>query len=457
MTMAETAFTRAVAPGALPLLGHALRLLRDPLPFVSCLASHGDLVEIRLGPQRVYMVCHPELLQRVLTDDRTFDKGGPLFDRLRDFMGNGLATCPHADHRRQRRLAQHAFHHQHMERHGAVMTHQVELMLDQWEDGQVIDAFPVFSAYTLRTVARSLFTADLGDDRVGTIRRTFTDVLAGALPRMLVPDAWQRLPLPGNHRYREANRILTDTVNSVIAQYRQDGTDHGDLMSMLLAARDEDGGGLSDTELRDQVVNLFVAGGETPAAVLSWAVAELAAHRGAERLLYEETDRVLAGRVATWHDLPRLPHTTRIIHETLRRYPGALMITRAASRPAQLAGDPLPAGSVIGFSPLILQSRPDYFPAPERFDPDRWLPEHALAMPRAAFAPFGGGPRKCIGDTFAMAEMTLALASIAARWTWRTTKPTDLRPALSPAAVRPRRVSLQLTARTPARTPPTGN
>ncbi|EDY49640.1 pentalenene C13 hydroxylase [Streptomyces clavuligerus] len=448
--MAEPAFTRAAAPGALPVLGHALHVLRDPLTFVSFLPSHGDLVEIRLGPQRMHMVCHPDLLQQVLTDDRTFDKGGPLFERLRDFMGDGLATCPYAVHRRRRRLAQPAFHHQRLEQYGAVMTRQLERMLEEWKDGQVLDLFPALSAFTLRTVSRSLFAADLGEDRIDTIQRSFVDVFSGALPRMLVPDSLQRLPLPGNRRYREAARTLTDTVNQVIAEYRENGTDQGDLMSMLLAARDEDGSALSDQELRDEVVTLFVAGGETPAAVLSWAAVDLAAHPESLRRLHEETDRVLAGRLPRWQDLPQLPYTARVIDESMRRYPAGLLLTRTTSRETRLAGLTLPPGSTVAFSPLLLQTRPEYYHEPERFDPDRWLPDRALDMPRIAFAPFGSGARKCIGDAFAVAEMTLALAGMASRWTWERTTPTDLRPALSPAAVRPRRVSLRLTARTPA-------
>ncbi|MFD9061158.1 cytochrome P450 [Kitasatospora purpeofusca] len=449
--MTGTEFHRATAPGALPVVGHALRLLRDPLAFVTSLPNYGDLVEIRLGPQKVHAICHPDLLQQVITDDRTFDKGGPLFERLRDFMGNGLATCPHADHRRQRRLVQPAFSRSRLTPYGTVMTRELGSMLEGWRDGAVIDAFPAFSAFTLRTVSRSLFAADLGQDRIETIQQSFVDAFSGALPRMFVPKALQRLPLPGNRRYLNASRTLTATVGGVIAQYRQSVTGHGDLLSVLLAARDEDGNGLSDAEVRDQVVTLLVAGSETTAAVMSWAVAELATHPDAARRLRKETDYVLAGRTATWDDLPHLPYTACVVNEVLRRYPAGWMITRTTSSETQLAGLTLPPGSTVGFSPLILQTRPDYYRMPERFNPDRWLPHATLDMPRIAFAPFGGGARKCIGDAFAVAETTLALASIAARWTWETTAATDLRPALSASVIRPRRVCLRLASRTPER------
>ncbi|MFD7446069.1 cytochrome P450 [Streptomyces sp. NPDC059909] len=424
------------APGALPLLGHALPLLRSPLPFLASLPALGDLVRIRLGPQHVYVACTPELTRRVLLEDSTFDKGGLLFDRARETLGNGLGTCPHRDHRRQRQLIQPAFHPERLPRYGQVMTEQITAVTRSWQQGQVIDVLADMQQITARTLVATM----LADARLTGVALTeMIDDLhtfqAAFYRRMFMPPPLDRLPTPGNRRYVRAGIRLRASLSRIIAEYRAAGTDHGDLLSALLAARDSHSGdatgqGMSDGELTDQIITFSFAGTETTAALLAWALHLVARHPGVEEALHREADGVLAGAAATVGDLPRLEVTGRILTETLRLYPPGYLLTRTTTRPTELGGHLLPAGATVAYSPYVIHHRPDLYPDPERFDPDRWKDGGTARTPRGTLVPFAAGPRKCIGDTFAITEATLALATIATRWRLEPVSGTPVRPAL---------------------------
>ncbi|MCA6095258.1 cytochrome P450 [Streptomyces sp. SCA3-4] len=451
VALATSAFTAGVAPSPLPVLGHGGQLLREPLGFLQSLRTHGDLVQIRLGPQRAYVVCHPELALQVLKDDRTFDKGGPLFDRLRDILGNGLGTCPHRDHRRQRRLIQPAFHRARLERYGASMEEELARLLGGWHSGDVLDVFPVMYSFTLRSVLRTLFSAHIDGTTAAGIQRSFETVLGGVMQRMFVPEPLLRLPTPGNRRYQQCRRHLFDSVDRIIADYRAEqgpaGDDSGDLLSALLATGADGAAGPDDREIRDQVISMMMAGSESLGATLAWALHQLTRDPVSERRLHEEVDAVLGGRPARWPDLPHLPFTGRLLTETMRLHPPGWLFTRITRKEVELAGLRLPPGSTVVITPVGMHRDPDLYERPEVFDPDRWLPERAAALPRGAFLAWGGGPRKCIGDTFAMAEGTLALATIASRWRLRPAPGNDPRPARLTTVLHPRRLRLTLTAR----------
>lgn len=438
--MTET-YAVGAAPGAIPLLGHAPRLLRDPLGFLESLPAHGDLVQIRVGTSHALVICHPTLLHHMLVDDRTFDKGGLLFDVARDALGNGLATCPHGVHRRQRRLTQPAFHHTRLPGYAAMMTHQITALTGTWHDGQHITPLLQMSELTAKVATATLFATTVGHAETEHIHRDLTTISQGVLRHMFMPRALLALPTPGNRRYTQALTRLNTTITQIIEDYRHDNVDHGDLLSMLLAAHDDDGRGLTGTEIHDHVMVFFLAGLDTTAATLAWALYLLARHPDIQHRLRAETDAVLGGRTATWEDLPKLEFTGRVITETLRLYPPGWLFTRTVTTDTELGGHPVKAGTTVLFSAYLIHHRTDLYPDPHRFNPDRWL---TTTPPRSGYLPFGGGARKCIGDTFGLTEATLALATITNHWHLHVKPGTNLRPALRTTLV-PRPVPIRIT------------
>jgi cytochrome P450 len=441
------------APGAWPFLGHAVALLRRPLPLLDSLPAHGDLVEIRLGPRPAFVLCHPDLARRVLTDFRGFDRAGLGYERVRAAMGNGLATAGYQDHRRQRLVMQPAFRHVHLRGYVAVMRQEISVTLDDWPDGGVIDLVEEMFTLTTTVALRTLFSSQLDPDQGERLRRAFDVFLRGIYARAALRLAG-RLPTPGNRRYKKAVAYWRSQVGELIDGYRQanageEGPD--DLMSRLLVARDEQGEGLSATELADQVAVLMLAGGETTSSAVVWSWHLLSGHPDVLAAVRAEADAVLGQDVAGWDHLPRLDLTARVVREALRLYPPGWIIPRVCTGPVTLAGRTLPAGSIVVFSPYVLHRRPDLFPDPHRFDPARWLtpaPEH-----RAAYLPFGAGATRCIGEEFGLAEATLILASIAARWTLTPEPGTNVTPAARAVLV-PRAFPVRLSARPPLRLRP---
>ncbi|MFI1401027.1 cytochrome P450 [Streptomyces sp. NPDC020681] len=425
----------ACAPGALPLLGHALPLLRSPLSFLSSLPGSGDLVEVRLGPWRAYVVCSPALTHQVLLDDRTFDKGGPLIDKAREALGVGVGTCPHAQHRRQRRLNQPAFQSTRMPGYVAEMTKQINAVTECWREGQTINVLAALEEMTIRILIATMFAgARLSDTDLTKILHDVLDISRGVFRRMLMPQLLAQLPLLGNRRFEEAHTHLRQVARSTIEHYRSNGTDRGDLVSVLVAAQDPDAHGdsmqgkLSDDELTDTVITYFFAGAETSASLVAWALHLTASHPDVERQLHAEVDTVLGDAPATFDDLPRLEVANRIITETLRFRPPAWIFTRTTTQETELGGHRVPAGSTVIYSQYLVQHLPDVYHDPEHFNPDRWRHNHTTSMPHGALVPFAAGARKCIGDTFATTEATLAIATIATRWKMEPVPGTHVRP-----------------------------
>ncbi|MEU1193848.1 cytochrome P450 [Streptomyces sp. NPDC005859] len=411
----------AKAPGRLPLAGHALHLARRPLEYLSSLSALGDLVEMRLGNRLTYLPCHPELVQDVLLNARVYDTGGPVKDKARPILGNGLITSDWADHRRQRRMVQPAFHTTRIATYAEVMREECAAQADAWQPGRPVDVGDAMQALTARVTARALFATEMAPHSVAEVQRSLPVMVRGAFRRALDPTGLiARLPLAANREFDAALDRLHTLIDGIVGDYRRSGEDRGDLLSALLAARDDDGGGaLTDREVHDQVMTLLLAGVETTASALTWTWHLLAAHPEAEARLHAEVDEVLGGRPPTYADVPRLAHTQRIFTETLRLYPPAWMYTRMTTQPTELAGHRLPAGTDILISPYVIHRIPEFFPHPETFDPDRWLPERAKDVTRGSYLPFGAGSRKCIGDVFGMTEATLALAALASRWRLR--------------------------------------
>ncbi|MFE4449271.1 cytochrome P450 [Streptomyces sp. NPDC056796] len=416
-TTTATAASVPLAPQGLPLLGHALPLLRDPLAFIMSLSEYRTMVRVRLGPTSAVMVCDPALTRQVFLNDRVYDKGGPIYDRIREVIGDGLSTCSYTLHRRQRRLCQPSFHPTRLPGYGAVFAKAAGLKADSWKDGDVLDITQEMMTLTTRATMQTMFSGALPEE---TMRRALADtavIVSAFFRRMMTPALLRQVPTPQKRRYDQARTRLADTIAQIIAERRADPTDHADLLSALVGAVDEESEDgrkqLSDAELADEALTFFLGGMETTAITLAWALHLLATNPDVQHRLQAETDEVLNGEELDPAHLPSLGLAGRVVTETLRLYPPAWMMTRTLREDAELGGVQLKGGSTLVLSPYLLHRRPDLYTEPDRFDPDRWLD----AQPdRATYIPFGAGPRKCIGDQFALTEAILALTAIVARW-----------------------------------------
>ncbi|MCP2317992.1 pentalenene oxygenase [Nocardia amikacinitolerans] len=434
--MTELSREIPTAPGARPLIGHLVPFLKQPFTFLAQLPEHGDLVKIRLGPKVAVVICDPGLARKVLVDDRTFDKGGLFLEREREWLGESVATCTHSTHRHKRRLAQPAFHPKRLADYAHTMTSQIASVVDGWRSGQVLDVCPEMFTITSRVFGAAMFSSTLPAGVLHQVISDLTTTFDGTFQRTLLPDAISRVPIPGTRRYNHANRRLRTTMNDIIAERRASGIDNGDLLSALLTVhdRESDARGTIDDDVSDAVVTFFVAGTETTSSALAWVLYLLAKHPEVEAQLHAEIDSVLAGRQPDYSDMERLRVATRIVTETLRLYPPAWFFTRIVTAGVRLEPYELPVGSTVALSPYLIHRRADLYDRPDRFDPDRWLPERAAASP-GAFLPFGGGARKCIGEAFGMTEVVLALVTIASRWRLQTVAGSRVRPPLSVSLV----------------------
>lgn len=416
---ARSRSTLASPPGE-PVLGHGRAFGRDPLGFLErTRREYGDVVPLRFGPNRLVLVNDPHLVEEVLlTQHKRFAKS-LAFRRIRPVVGNGLLTSEGDFWLRQRRLAQPAFHRQRIAAYGETMVAYTERLLAAWTDGSVRDVHQDMMALTLEIVARTLFDADVHDD-VAAFGRAVATAFEHFQRRVtslwvLAPD-W--FPVPGWRAAHQAIRQLDHVVYRVIAERRASGRDRGDLLSLLLQAQDEDGSRMTDRQLRDEAMTLILAGHETTALALSWALYLLSQHPGVETALAAELDGALGGRRPTVADVPRLAYTGQVVAETLRLYPPAWSVGRAALQDVRLGQHVLARGTIALLSQYTLHRHPRWYDDPDAFRPERWAASEALAqrLPRFAYFPFGGGPRQCIGNQFALMEATLILATIVQRY-----------------------------------------
>ncbi|GAA4312491.1 cytochrome P450 [Streptomyces venetus] len=457
-TIADPSKSVPVAPGALPVVGHAVKALRDPRAFVRSLPAHGDMMRVTVGPLKAVMVCDPELISQILLDDRTYDKGGLLFDKAREVFGDGLVTCPHAMHRRERRLVQPAFHRNRLSGYARAMTEGTTLRTSRWRDGQVLDVSAEMLSLTMHNMLQTMLGGMVSAE---DLRQTVDDaivVLHATYRQTFTPAVLNQIPTPGNRRYQRAVAGLHNTVTDIIAKAQAAPADHGDLLSALLTPRDPGNPGepadgsqserLSSAELRNEVLTFLVAGSETTAIALSWALYLIACNPDIQERLWAETDRVLDGSPVSHDHLPDLKIANQIITEALRLYPPAGMVwTRIVTADTRLGGYEIPAGTTIAYSSYAVHRQARYYTDPDVFNPDRWDAEALHSTTRnKAYLPFGGGARKCIGDQFAITEAVLALTEIASRWRLETI-PGQKHPAVT-ISMGPRHLKMRLTART---------
>lgn len=402
--------------------------------------AYGDFVPIRFGPFRAHVAFGPAEIDEVLTD-RAADFRKSFGTRmLIPLLGNGLLTAEGAEWLTHRRIASAAFHRERVAGYGRTMARYADDTVEAWRDGDAVDVHDALTALTLRIVARTLFDTDVTPriEEVARLGAEIQDFYYGrfASLRFLIP-TW--LPTPGNRRLGKAIRRLDDVVYGIIRE-RRSGEDRGDLLSMLLLARDEHGAGMSERHIRDEVMTLLLAGHETTALALTWAFMLLDRHPEARALLEDELGQVLGDKAATPEDVPALTFTQAVINETLRLYPPAYVTGREAVRDTMIAGVPIPRRHIILISMYASHRDPRFFDQPDTFHPQRWLDGLEKRLPRGAFIPFGMGSRKCVGAAFAMMEATLLLATIARRWRFElvpTEVPTHPSITLRPATAMP--------------------
>jgi cytochrome P450 len=395
-----------------------LAFWRDPTgSLVRVAGRYGDVSRFRFGLYDEYLLVHPEHVQRVLVGEyRSFAKGRALAEAKR-ILGEGLLTSEGELHRRQRRLIQPLFLHGCLEGYGEAMVEAGERAAGRWRDGQALDVHSEMSRLTLGIVGRTLFDADV-EAEAAEIGQALTESIE-MLNRFMLPFSGllERLPTATARRLRRARARLDATIYSLIAERRASGAEGSDVLSLLLQARDEEdrSARMSDEQVRDEAMTIFLAGHETTAVSLTWTWYLLARSPGAETRLHEELARELGGCSPTVADLPRLHYTERVLAESMRLYPPAWVIGRRARVDVDLDRHRIPAGSIVILSPFVTHRDPRWYPEPLRFDPDRFTAEARALRPRYAYFPFGGGPRVCIGEGFASIEARLLLATLAQR------------------------------------------
>ncbi|HJX95032.1 MAG TPA: cytochrome P450 [Candidatus Acidoferrum sp.] len=409
----------------------------DPLKyFTGLMREYGDLVSLRVLNFRILLLNHPDHIEDVLVNHpRKFVKGRVLQANKRVF-GRGLLTSEGDFWLRQRRLAQPAFHRARIASYASTMVEYTKRLLHDWQNGEERDIHKEMMRLTLQIVGKTLFDADVERDaqEVGKSLELLLELGANFRRTIFIPH-W--LPTPTNLRQERAIRQIEKVLYRIIAEKRASGRDSGDLLSMLLAAHDEDGSRMTDQQLRDEAITLFLAGHETTANTLSWTWWLLAQNPAVEGKLHAELRTVLAGRAPTLEDLPKLVYTNHIITEAMRLYPPAWGTARTAIEDHEIAGYAVPKGSGVSFAQWTVHRDARWYDAPEEFRPERWEGDLLKRNPKFAYFPFGGGPRQCIGNTFALMETALTLATIAQQYRFRLVEGHPVVP-LASITLRPR-------------------
>ncbi|MFG2913073.1 cytochrome P450 [Kitasatospora sp. NPDC048298] len=429
-----------LAPRALPLLGHSLALVSDPLAWLRECDSTEPVRTVRTGTREAYLVCRPDLVHRMLvTHVDAFDKGGPFFSRVRELLGDGLASASHSDHQQQRRIVQPAFAPHHLARYEQAFREESEALAASWHPGGTVDlladAQAMMTKLLCRTVVPSVESAE-----AALIAAQFPVLIAGLFTRTVVPYRWiNSLPTPGNRRFTRARDGVWAAADRIVAAAHADPEAEGMLAALLAAGADSPDLPITDENLRHQICTFFLAGIETTASLVAWTFFLLTGHPAAEQRLYEEIDAAPEASARQPGGLRDLPHLRNVLTEALRLYPPVPMLTRASTAEVTLDRHTFPPGTDFYFSAYQLQHDESVFAQAERFLPDRWNSPPTAAQ-RQAFIPFVAGKRKCIGDTFALTAAAHLVAAICARWRLRARPGSTVRPvmraSLTPAGLR---------------------
>ncbi|MFF8380096.1 cytochrome P450 [Streptomyces sp. NPDC015661] len=421
--MATTTGTEAPQLAGSPLLGSMPDLKRDSLgTFLRARREHGDVVRMTAGPPGIratfYGVFSAEGAQQVLAgESANFRKDNPFYQEIRESFGNGLLTSQDEDYLRQRRLVQPLFTKRRVDSYAGAIAAEVATLIGEWQDGgaETVDVLHEMTRLALRAVARILFGTDV-DAAVEIVERCFPELGAYVLRRGYSPVKFPRdWPTPGNRKAAAVHQALYEVCDRIIAERRGSGrssAEGDDLLTLLVEAESAEDGSFDATELREQVLVFLLAGHETTATSLGFALHLLARHPEVLKRAHEEVDRVLGGRTPGAADLDALPYLTQVLKEAMRLYPAAPATGRRAVAETVIGGVTIPAGADVIVASWVTHRHPDYWEDPERFDPDRFTPEAEAARPRYAWFPFGGGPRACIGQHFSMLESVIALAMV---------------------------------------------
>ena len=415
-------------PPELPFIGQTLRYMRNPIGLMQEAAKYGDLVTLSVKPALVYLVNHPDLIRDVIVTHHQKVDRGPNTEVMKLLMGNGLVTATGAGHLRQRRLIQPSLGRARVERYAETMQSYAETHQREWVDGQRVDLGREMSLLTLRIVVKTLFGTDLADEvrRIGAafaLSNNYITTRANQPPRLR--KLLHRLPLPYSVRFKQARADLDKIIYGLIAERRGTPEAGNDLLSLLMEARfaddegDGSGAGLTDEQVRDETVTIFAAGHETTAVTLIWTWYLLATHPERQARFHAELDDVIGDREPTLDDLPKLEFMDQVITEALRLYPPIWFWGRMAFESFDLGEYHIPVGAFLLAPQLIAQRDARFFEGPNEFRPERWTAEFRAGLPQFAYYPFGGGPRRCIGEGFAMMEAKLILATIGRRWAMR--------------------------------------
>jgi cytochrome P450 len=438
------------------LVGNLPEFARDVLGYLSfCAHEYGDVTRLKLGRYEAYLLNHPDLIDEVLRKQREkFVKHRFFWQHVTAIFGTGLLTSEGDFWLRQRRLAAPAFHPDRIAAYGDVMVAYADRLADGWPDGGTRNVHDEMMRVTMQIVAKTLFDADVDTDveeLEGAFEMVLLEIAARFRRPFKIPD-W--IPTPGNVRYRTGLRRLEKVVYRILAERRADPRDRGDLLSMLQSARDDDGNPMSERQLRDEVITIFLAGHETTAIALSWTWHLLSHHPLVKDRLLKELFEELDHRPATVADLPRLPFTDAVVKEAIRLYPPAYVLGREALVDCDVGGWRIPAEATVFMSPWVIHRDARWFASPESFLPERWLDGLAARLPRFAYMPFGGGPRICVGERFAIMEAVLILATIARRYRLERTSDAEIAPFPS-ITLRPEGgVHMKVSRRQPLTIPP---
>jgi cytochrome P450 len=390
---------------------------KDPIALLSRLKEHGDLAQMRMA-LRVFLVSDPELIRQVFLPLSDRMSKGRALERAKILMGDGLLTSEGPLHTRQRRLIMPAFHRGRIALYAAVMIELAAKVRDSWQEGQEIDLRAEMMKLTLDIAGRTMFGATL-ENEAAAISEALTEVMDRFKLAILPGTMWMRhLPTPGNFRLKRALKRLDAVVYGMIRARRERPEDRDDLLSMLLEAQDEDNANarMTDTQVRDEVMTLFLAGHETTANALCWTWVQLSQNPAIFEKMRAELKTVLGDRLPTLADYPSLKYTEMVFSESLRLYPPAWIVGRRALEDLELGGYAIPKGSIVVMSQYLSHRDPRYWENPEIFDPERFTPEAKAKRPPLAYFPFGAGPRGCIGEGFAWMEGVLVMATLAQKW-----------------------------------------
>ncbi len=401
------------------LMGSLPDIQRDRLGFMVDLVKYGPLARFRAGPLSVIQVSSPDGVQHVLqANNHNYDKKARSFEPLRDLIGDGLLLSDGDFWRKQRRLMQPVFHRQKIQVFADMIGEETAAVLDSWgqaaASGQPLNVQQEMMRFTLSIITRALFNERIGDEN-GSIGKNLTLLLEDSIYRFDHPFYPSRnIPTPRNRRYQQAKAELIAVIDGLIERRKASIGEYGDLLDLLMMAKDEESGeGMSKEQLRYELLTLFIAGHETTALLLSWAFYLIAQHPQVCARLQAEAEQVLAGRLPTLDDLPNLKYTRMVMDETMRMYPPAWLTNRRAIGADEIEGFAIPAGAQLTVSPYATHHDPALWPDPFQFDPERFTPERSADRHRYAYFPFGGGPRVCIGNNFALMEAQMFLAAVA--------------------------------------------